>query len=188
MRAGLIIAATTAVGVLCGSAAADPQETSAAIALALAAAPAGVAAGATVVALSHDGKVTTLRSGSNGWTCIAPAAGAAHDRIEHHPACYDKYGLEWMQAFGAGRDPNPDHVGYSYMLQGGSSWSNLDPAAHGLAKGQQAYIKIPGHFMILNARIADSSGFPSREADPDTKRPFVMFAGTRYALLIVPVQ
>jgi hypothetical protein len=93
-----------------------------------------------------------------------------------------------MQAFGSGRDPNPDHVGYSYMLQGGSSWSNLDPTAHGLAQGQQNYIKIPGHVMILNARIADSSGFPSGQANPDTNRPFVMFGGTRYALPIMPVQ
>jgi hypothetical protein len=147
-----------------------------------------VAGGAAVVVLGHDGKATTLRSGSNGWTCIASAPGVAHDHIEHHPACYDKYGLEWMQAFGSGRDPNPEHVGYSYMLHGGSSWSNLDPNAHALAQGQQDYIKIPGHVMILNARIADSSGFPSRQANPDTKRPFVMFGGTRYALLIMPVQ
>ena len=88
----------------------------------------------------------------------------------------------------AGRAPNPEHVGYSYMLKGGFSWSNTDPSATKLAPGQKSPIRIPPHVMILNARLANSSGFPSGQANPDTSKPFVMFGGTPFALLIIPVK
>jgi len=113
---------------------------------------------------------------------------AHEDGIAHHPACFDKYGLEWIEDYIAGREPDPDHVGYSYMLEGGSSWSNIDPKAAKLAPGQKDYIRIPAHIMILNSRVAGSSGFPSGQAEPDTHKPFVQFGGTPFALLIIPVN
>lgn len=159
------------------------------IARAVSAAPASVSAGAAVDIADAKGRLTELRRGSNGWTCmIDDPAATKHDAIAHHPACFDKYGLEWIEAYTAGHAPNPDHVGYSYMLQGGSSWSNTDPNATKLAPGQKDYIRIPAHIMILNARVANSSGFPSGQANPDTHKPFVMFGGTAYALLIIPVN
>ncbi len=171
------------------TAAALSDDTTAALTRALSAAPAAVAAGAAVLLTEHDGKTRQLRSSTNGWTCtVTQPSAAEYDASEHHPACFDRYGLEWMQAYEAGRDPNPDHVGYSYMLQGGFSWSNTDPTAYGPAPGQKDAIHIPPHLMILNARIADTSGFPSKETNPDTTQPFVMFGGTRYALLILPVK
>jgi len=42
--------------------------------------------------------------------------------------------------------------------------------------------------MILGASVADASGFPSGQADPDTSRPFVMFGGTPFAILVIPVK
>jgi hypothetical protein len=74
------------------------------------------------------------------------------------------------------------------MLEGGSSWSNIDPKAVKLAPGQKDYVRIPAHIMILNARVASSSGFPSGQAEPDTHKPFVQFGGTPFALLIIPVN
>ncbi|MGA7522056.1 MAG: hypothetical protein WBW84_06210 [Acidobacteriaceae bacterium] len=130
-----------------------------------------------------------LRPGTNGWTCVTVDPSVAHrDAIAHHPACFDKYGLEWMLAYDAHRAPNPDHVGFSYMLDGGSAWSNVDPAAKKPAEGQTDYIHIPPHVMILNQRAADSSGLPLQEINPNTAKPFVMFGGTPYALLIVPIK
>ncbi len=93
-----------------------------------------------------------------------------------------------MEAFTAGRVPNPDRAGYAYMLEGGSSWSNTDPSATKLAPGQKDYIRIPAHIMILSAKVANSSGFPSGQVNPDTRKPFVMFGGTAYAILIIPVN
>jgi hypothetical protein len=159
------------------------------IARALSAAPAAVAARAAVVHMDKNGHKTELRPGSNGWTCLANEADSVHpDGIEHHPACYDQYGMEWLEAWTAHREANPDHIGYSYMLQGGSSWSNTDPSATKLAAGQKDYVRIPPHIMILSAKAANTSGFPSGQSDPDTHKPFVMFGGTSSALLIIPVN
>jgi hypothetical protein len=159
------------------------------ISLALSSAPPSVAANATVGVMDDKGQVTELRHGTNGWTCLAPDVPPSHhDSIEHHPACFDKAGLQWIQSFEAGAVPKPDQIGYSYMLQGGSSWSNTDPHAKQLPAGQRDFIRIPPHIMILNARVANSSGFPSGQTDPDTHQPFVMFGDTPYAILIVPVS
>jgi hypothetical protein len=158
------------------------------ISQALSAAPAAIASGAAVAVMDAKGNLTELRPGSNGWTCLTPHIDPLHpDSIEHHPACFDKYGLEWIEAYVVGRHPNPEHAGYSYMLQGGSSWSNTDPSANRLAPGQKDFIRMPPHIMILNAKVADSSGFPTGQPVPDTHKPFVMFGGTPYALLIIPV-
>jgi len=157
------------------------------IAQALTAAPPGVAASAAVARMDAHGRLTPLRAGTNGWTCIPPDD-PAHLGNRNFPACFDKYGLEWIEDFFAGREPNPQHVGYSYMLRGGWSWSNIDPTAKRLAPGQKDYIHIPPHIMILGASVADSSGFPSGQPDPDTSKPFVMFGGTPFAILIIPVK
>lgn len=157
------------------------------IAQALTAAPPGVAAGAAVARMDARGRLTSLRAGTNGWTCIPPDDSAQVGN-RNFPACFDKYGLEWIEDFYTGRKPNPQHVGYSYMLRGGWSWSNTDPTAKKLAPGQKDYIHIPPHIMILGARVADDSGFPSGQANPDTSKPFVMFGGTPLAILIIPVR
>jgi hypothetical protein len=159
------------------------------ISQALSAAPASIASGAAVARMDANGNMSQLRPGSNGWTCLAHHEDPLHpDTIEHHGSCFDKYGLQGIEDYAAGRKPNPEHVGYSYMLQGGSSWSNTDPTADKLAPGQKDFIRMPPHIMILNAALADASGFPSGEAIPDTHKPFVMFGGTPYALLIIPLN
>jgi hypothetical protein len=157
------------------------------IAQALTAAPPGVAVSAAVVRMDAHGRTTSLRAGTNGWTCIPPDD-PAHVGNRNFPSCFDKYGLEWIEGWFAGRKPNPEHVGHSYMLRGGWSWSNTDPSAKKLAPGQKDYIHIPPHIMILGTRAADNSGFPSGQVDPDTSRPFVMFGGTPFAILIIPVK
>jgi hypothetical protein len=174
---------------ICGAAGNSQTSKGAEITQALSAAPEAIAAKAAVAVMGAKGNLTELRPGSNGWTCLAHRADPLHpDTIEHHPACFDKYGLEWIQDYEAGRRPNPEHVGYSYMLRGGSSWSNTDPSAGKLALGQKDFIHMPAHIMILNAKVADSSGFPSGQVDPDPHQPFVMFGGTPYALLIIPIS
>jgi hypothetical protein len=105
-----------------------------------------------------------------------------------YPVCVDKNGLEWFQAVMPGRTPNPDHIGYSYMLKGGTTWSNTDPRATKLPPGQKDFVRVPPHVMILNAKLANSSGFPSGQANPDTHTPFVMYGGTPYAIVIIPVS
>jgi hypothetical protein len=182
------IAVFASIGIFAVSAASQSSKSETEISQALSAAPASVAAQASVIILRDQGRREELRSGTNGWTCIMRDVNAHEDGIAHHPACFDKYGLKWIEDYMAGREPDPDHVGYSYMLEGGSSWSNIDPKAVKLAPGQKDYVRIPAHIMILNARVANSSGFPSGQAEPDTHKPFVQFGGTPFALLIIPVN
>lgn len=151
---------------------------------ALSAAPPAIAEGSAVVSMDESGKMTQLRSGTNGWTCLPHDMGTPGGQ----PLCLDANGLEWYHAAMTGKEPDPNKIGYSYMLQGGSVWSNTDPAATKLPQGQKDFVHVPPHFMILNAKVAASSGFPSGEATPNTHKPFVMFGGTPFALIIVPVK
>lgn len=163
---------------------ADKQlENKSRIARALSAAPDSIAAHAAVAEMDEHGNITELRAGDNGWTCLAHDPGTP----KGHPLCLDKNGLDWMKDAMAGRVPAPDKTGYSYMLQGGTSWSNLDVSAMQLPPGQKSYITIPPHIMVMNAKIAQDSGFPSGEIYPDTSQPFVMYGGTPYAILMIPV-
>ena len=74
------------------------------------------------------------------------------------------------------------------MLRGGSAWSNTDPKATKLPAGRKDYIRIPPHIMILDSKVANESGLPLHETNPNTHIPFVMFGGTKYALLIIPAK
>lgn len=182
-------AALSIVGLcaLCGSgytvAASIPHATQQQIREALSAAPPAVAADASVVASDGKGHATVLRKGSNGWTCMM-----ASGDPEPLPVCYDANGMAWRKAIMAGRAPDPDKPGFSYMLQGGSAWSNTDPNADKLPAGRKDHIHIPPHIMILSARVANASGLPSGQANPDTHEPFVMFGGTPYAIVIIPAR
>jgi hypothetical protein len=156
---------------------------------AMSAAPPAIAAAATIAVHGKGSHVVVIRTGSNGWTCF-PASQHREpgDDPEPKPACFDANGLAFMRAFAAGRPPDPAKPGYSYMLQGGSGWSNTDPMASKLARGRSDYIHIPPHFMVLSAKIANESGLPLHDADPETHKPFVMFGGTPFALMIIPVK
>jgi len=159
----------------------DPQSE---IARALSAAPFAVDNGARVVTIGDEGKIEELQKGSNGWTCVTHDPGTPMG----HPLCLDRNGLTWMEAAMMGHPPDADKIGYGYMLKGGTSWSNTDVSATKLPAGQKDFIRIPPHFMIMNARLANSSGFPSGETYPDTHKPFVIYGGTPYAVLMIPLE
>lgn len=151
---------------------------------ALSAAPPAIAAGAAVVNMSDDGKITELRKGTSGWTCFVHDPGTPSG----HPLCVDQNGLEWMQAAMSGHEPDAAKTRYSYMLKGGTAWSATDVTATRLPAVQEDIIRVPPHVMITNAQLANSSGFPSGETKPDTHKPFVIYGGTPFAILIIPVQ
>lgn len=146
------------------------------------AAPADVANGATVTLFDDKGQPTTLRKGTNGWTCVPYDVGTP----TRSPLCLNKGGLAWYSAALAGKEPDPNVVGYSYMLKGGSVWSNTDPAATKPAAGK-TFVSVPPHVMIMNAKLARESGLPSGEAAPDTAKPFVLLGGTPFAVIILPI-
>ncbi len=154
------------------------------VARATSAAPPAIGSGAAVVDVQDDGKMVTLREGRNGWTCLPHDPGTP----TRAPLCLDAAGMLWLQAAMHGKAPDPDLVGYSYMLKGGSVWSATDPSAEKLPQGEKTHVEIPPHMMVLNARLAEKSGFPSGERHPDVRKPFVLYGGTPFAILVLPVR
>ena len=150
------------------------------IANAMAAAPEAVSKDAEIIEFDASMQRRTLRAGSNGWTCLPdypPSPGV-------DPMCLDRNGLAWVQAWATKKDPPKDKLGFGYMLLGGSDASNTDPFASGPADGH-GWVETGPHVMILN--IGDKfDGYPTTHTN--TKVPYVMFANTPYAHLMLPVK
>ncbi len=149
---------------------------------ALAAAPAGIAKHATVMAMDDKGGMRTIREGSNGFTCMPDTPNTPGP----DPMCLDKAAMNWVHALVGKTAPPASKVGLMYMLSGGTDASNTDPyAAKPTAKDH--WIKTGPHVMIVGADAAFYDAYP-KDADPDTSRPYVMWAFTPYQHLMVPVK
>ena len=152
----------------------DPIES------ATAAAPSSVSANATVIQAATDGSMKVLRQGGNGWTCMPDNP----QTPGHDPMCMDANGLKWAQAWMAHKDPPVGAVGLMYMLEGGSDASNTDPWGTKPAEGGK-WVETGPHVMVVGSKEI-LAGYPTGE-QPDTKAPYVMFAGTPYAHLMIPI-
>ena len=155
--------------------AASPAPESAAqkIARAISAGPPSVTAHATVADMDAKGKMTTLRKGTNGWTCVPGHVGVIGD----DPFCADAVSMQWGDDWAAHK-PKPTNTkpGIMYMYAGGTDWSASDPFA---TKGTP--IKEPPHWMIMWP-VDKSSGLPTSPRDTGT---WIMYAGTPYAHLMI---
>ena len=180
------IAGTTAAGMsffAAQHAAAAPRMSDAQlIANATSAAPASIGRNATVVAPGPRNTMRTLRRGSNGWTCMPDDPNTP----SNDPMCFDRNGMAWADAWMHHRAPPAGTAALSYMLQGGSDASNTDPFATRPARGA-SWVRTGPHVMILDRNAAAASGYPGGP-NPDTSKPYVMFAGTPYAHIMLPVR
>ena len=149
---------------------------------ALSAAPPGVAKHAAVVALDDKGGMRNLRPGTNGFTCLPDNP----ETPGPDPMCVDKASMDWMHAMMTKATPPSGKVGLMYMLAGGTDASNTDPYA-AKPTSNNHWIKTGPHLMIAGADAAFYDQYP-KSADPDTSRPYVMWAGTPYQHLMVPVK
>ena len=92
----------------------------------------------------------------------------------------------WMMALIGKTEPPKGKVGFAYMLMGGPAQSNLDPFATKPPEGSDWIMDRP-HIMIVN--FGDTlEGYPTKQEKPDTTQPYVMWGGTPYAHLMVPVH
>ncbi len=152
------------------------------IASAQRAAPAAIAKNATIVAMDAGGKMRTLRQGNNGFTCMPDSPSTPGP----DPMCMDANALAWARAWVGHQPPPAGKIGFMYMLQGGTDASNTDPYATKPKSGNH-WIKTGAHVMIVGADAGFYDQYP-KSADPNTKMPYVMWAGTPYQHLMVPVQ
>lgn len=149
---------------------------------ALSAAPESVAKNATVMGFpeKEGGDLVELQKGTNEWTCFPDyLASPGKD-----PMCVDKSGMEWMMAYITQKTPALTQVGLAYMLQGGSDASNTDPFATKPTEGDD-WITTSSHTMIFPVGKLDPNVYGT---DPKKGGPWIMWAGTPYEHLMVPVE
>src|SRR6266481_5478169 len=91
--------------------------------------------------ISHS---RVLRQGSNGWTCMPDVPG----RPQHDPMCVDETMMKWFMATLAGKKPDIDRVGLSYMLMGEARQGQNIPAAKDPSKVKE-WFYIGPHIMIV---------------------------------------
>jgi hypothetical protein len=152
------------------------------IANATSAAPEAVAQDAAVMAVDAQGQMRTLREGTNSFTCMPDNPNSPGD----DPMCVDQHGMEWAHAWMTKTAPPEGKVGLGYMLQGGSDASNEDPYATGPAAGEE-WVDTGPHVMLFNVG-AMAQTYPSQKDNPDTSQPYVMWPGTPYEHLMIPVE
>ena len=136
-----------------GTLRAQVQDTEALIKSALAAAPADIAKGATVIAQGPDGKMVQIKAGTNGFTCLPDQP----ETPGKDAMCLDPQAMIWAQSWMA-HDAVPKNVapGVAYMLSGGSDISATDPWAK-IVPGQK-FVESPPHWMVLWAFDPHATG------------------------------
>lgn len=172
----LLIVVSAAIAVL-GTAATVPaagQSKEEKIARARQAAPESISREATIM----DADGTVLRKGSNGWTCL-PASGPGST----HPSCNDDVWMRAFDAFGKKADFRTDRIGISYMLAGDDNVNNRDPYDTKQDPGE-TWVQEGPHLMII---VPDPKMLEGISDDPDNGGPYVMWKGTPYAHVMIPV-
>lgn len=150
------------------------------------AAPADVVNSAAVIRIRNNGELVTVQQGTNGWTCIVHDVGRGEfiDLLRGGPICLDKRAVEWRQAWLSRTEPKLNEVGLAYLLDGGDCPSPKDPFATKPPTGAQWLHMGTPHIMIVG--VAFDHGVYSTE--PSNGKPWIMWAETPYAHLMVPVN
>ncbi|HEY3114751.1 MAG TPA: hypothetical protein VGJ62_13810 [Gemmatimonadaceae bacterium] len=153
------------------------------IANAMTAAPRALSSKATIMdwPASEGAQMTTLRVGSNGWTCLPDFPNTKGN----DPMCVDGEWMSFMKAMMSKSTPMISHAGIGYMTApGGAYGSNKDPfATKATADNDWGYD--PPHVMLL---VTDQSALQGIPTARQNGAPWVMWAGTPYAHVMVPVS
>lgn len=146
------------------------------IADALRAAPEGIRD--TAVISDLEGNI--LREGTSDYTCFPAPSGIAG------PMCMDTEWRRWMAAWMGGTPFTAERVAIAYMMAGDApdgGASNMDPAATQPTAENEWIVEGP-HIMVI---APDPSAFAGIPTKIDTDGPYVMWSGTPYVHLMVPV-
>ena len=148
------------------------------------AAPAFIGDHATVIGAS--GKV--LREGTNGWRCepfMPMPMGGFKDPHESAAACSDKNAVAWANAYKSNTKPELEGDGWIWMLHGDLGVDNFKPYTDGQKDaGHKHFIESGAHLMLMPKNPSSMDG---QSTDYTTGAPYVMFKGTPYVHLMVPM-
>jgi hypothetical protein len=153
------------------------------IANAMSAAPMDVARDATILdwPAAEGAQPRTLREGTNGWTCLPDMPFTEGN----DPQCIDATWMKWVGFYMNHQPPSIDRVGIGYMIApGGGTGSNSDPYATARTDDND-WGRDPPHLMILVPDLAALGDLPTKRGGAG---PWVMYPGTPYAHLMVPVE
>ena len=145
------------------------------IGLAKAAAPSNVSDEARVL----DADNTVLQDGDNGWTCMV----GTPPNYEN-PMCVDAVWLGWLDAY-MNKTPYKNEtraIGFSYMLVGDIPVDNDDP--FNTDEGKNTWVQEGPHLMLL----VPQGLFGDLPRDPYAGGPYVMWEGSEYAHIMVPLE
>ncbi|HEX2339335.1 MAG TPA: hypothetical protein VHI98_02555 [Vicinamibacterales bacterium] len=185
MLFGSVVLLTSAIEVTTQTPPSD-QTPDARIKSAMSAAPPEISKNAMIMDWGEkpDSPMKELRAGSNGWSCHPTTPTSFGGASGEDPMCLDKQWQEWAAAWIGKRQPKVTGVGVAYMLRGDKGASNTDPYATGPTANNQ-WVKSGPHIMVVLPDPKQLEGIPT---DPKSGGPFVMWKGTPYAHIMVPVQ
>ena len=149
--------------------------------IAMSAGPENVSGDATII--SHDG--TLLKQGSNGWVCMPGTP--PNENV--NPMCVDPAWQKWLQEYMKGTmglsyeyDPNQATFGMSYMLVGDVPVDNNEPFNTDQSKG--VWVAEGPHLMLLLPQEL----LKDLPTDPYAGGPYVMWEGTEFVHVMVPLE
>lgn len=150
---------------------------------AMSAGPATITQDATIMDWpSSEGEdFRVLREGSNGWVCLPSSPGKVAQGLRN-AECDDEVWQAWLAAYLAGEVPQVDRFGITYSLSYTASGSNTDPSATG-PTDDNGWHTYPPHIAVLLPNL----NYEGISTDPHNGGPYVMFPGTPYAHIMVPV-
>jgi hypothetical protein len=109
---------------------------------------------------SPGGEYRVLWAGTNGWTCLPGLPRTPHDE----PGCFDQVFLQFIKDSMAGRTPNVQSVGISYMY--GGFW--VPNKSHAMGTGDEFYVG--PHIMIIGP---DQKMLETLNRDGSNGEPYV---------------
>lgn len=141
-------------------------------------APAAISSKAAITRLDAKGNATTVRTGTNGFTCIVGVPGDPDA-----PFCGDQNAYTWIVSAASGQ-PKPTNAapGIAYMAQGGMHHETPTRDVVMMAGANTHPVKEPPHWMLMWAFDPAASGLPTKE---NSGGVYIMFAGTPYAHLMI---
>ena len=133
-------------------------------------------------AMVMDWDNTMLKNGTGPYTCM-PTPPDIRATGGRNPMCLDKVWQAWGDAWMHKKPFKTQAVGIAFMLAGDTGASNIDPYATAGTPTNQWIVEGP-HLMMI---VPDTAQLEALPTDPHNGGPYVMWKGTPYVHIMVPV-